>query len=418
MSALPEDQRERFVQQIRELQAARDEERRAREAAERTSYAKSAFLASMSHELRTPLNAVILYAELLEEELADRDITELAADVKKIESSAKHLLELINGVLDLSKIEAGKIDLYVEPFDLGLLIDEVAGTVKPLADKKGNTLHVVGSDVGTVDADLTKTRQILLNLLSNACKFTEQGQITIEAARHGGRPVGFVTVAIRDTGIGMSQEQIEKLFKAFTQADVSTKRKYGGTGLGLVICRKFCRMMGGDITVESTVGEGSTFTVRIPVAVKARSSMRLSGVMWLPPPKAPTGQGGPDQRHPTVVIIDHDESVRELMTRLLERDGFETLTASNPEDGFRLARERVPVAIATEVVFPDADGWAALRRLTSDKVLRGVPCFVLSTEDDKQRGHELGATEFVIKPLAGQRIRDLFERFRPTGVTP
>ena len=414
MSAPPEDQRERFVQQIRELQAARDEERRAREAAERTSYAKSAFLASMSHELRTPLNAVILYAELLEEELADRGITELAADVKKIESSAKHLLELINGVLDLSKIEAGKIDLYVEPFDLGLLIDEVAGTVKPLADKKGNTLHVVGSDVGTVDADLTKTRQILLNLLSNACKFTEQGQITIEAARHGGQPVGFVTVAIRDTGIGMSQEQSEKLFKAFTQADVSTTRKYGGTGLGLVICRKFCRMMGGDITV----GEGSTFTVRLPVAVKARSSMRLSGVMWLPPPKAPTGQGGPDQRHPTVVIIDHDESVRELMTRLLERDGFETLTASNPEDGFRLARERVPVAIATEVVFPDADGWEALRRLTSDKVLRGVPCFVLSTEDDKQRGHELGATEFVIKPLAGQQIRDLFERFRPTGVTP
>jgi len=402
--------------EIRELQAALDEERRAREAAEQASYAKSAYLASMSHELRTPLNAVILYAELLEEELADRGVTELTADVKKIESSAKYLLELINSVLDLSKIEAGKIELYVEPFALGQLIQDAVDTVKPLADKRGNSLRVVGSDVGTIHADATKTRQILLNLLSNACKFTEQGEITIEVARHGEGSTGIVTMAVRDTGIGMEPDQIENLFKAFTQAEASTTRKYGGTGLGLVICRKFCRMMGGDITVESTFGEGSTFTVRMPVTVKARSAaLQLSGVMWLAPPKAPTEQGGSDQRHQVVVVIDPEESVRELMTRLLERDGFETLTASNPEDGLRLASERAPVAIATEVVFPDADGWIALRRLTSAKALRGVPVFVISTEDDRQRGYEAGAADFVVKPIAAQHIRELFKKFRPTG---
>jgi len=409
MSPTPDDPRGGPAPRISELQAALEQERQAREAAEQASYAKSAFLASMSHELRTPLNAVILYAELLEEELADRGLPELTADLKKIQSSARHLLELINGVLDLSKIEAGKIELYVEEFDLGVVIQEVVDTVKPLADTNGNTLHVVGRDVGTILADATKTRQILLNLLSNACKFTERGTITLEAARR----TDAVTVAVRDTGIGMSAEQIERLFKVFGQADASTTRKYGGSGLGLVICRKFCRMMGGDIGVESTPGEGTTFTVRIPVVVKARSSMLLSGLMWTTPAAAPPAPGGTDRRHPTVVIIDHDESVRELMTRLLERDGFEALTASNPEDGLRLASERTPVAIATEVVFPDADGWTALARLAHAKPLRGVPVFVISTDDDKQRGHELGATEFVVKPLAAEQIRTLFARFRP-----
>jgi hypothetical protein len=409
MSPTPDDPRGRPAPQIPELQAALEQERKAREAAEQASYAKSAFLSSMSHELRTPLNAVILYAELLEEELADRGIPELAVDLKKIQSSARHLLQLINDVLDLSKIEAGKIELYVEEFDLDLVIQEVVDTVKPLADANGNTLQVVGHDLGTMHADATKTRQILLNLLSNACKFTEGGTITLEAARRSDA----VTIAVRDTGIGMSAEQLAKLFTVFGQADASTTRKYGGSGLGLVICRKFCRMMGGDIAVESAPGEGTTFTVRIPVAVKARSSMLLSGLMWTTPATAPPAPGGAGRRHPTVVIIDHDESVRELMTRLLERDGFETLTASNPEDGFKLATERAPVAVATEVVFPDADGWTALARLTYAKELRGVPVYVISTEDDKQKGHELGAAEFVVKPLAAEQIRTLFAPFRP-----
>jgi CheY-like chemotaxis protein len=342
----------------------------------------------------------------------------LSDDLKKIESSAKQLLEIINGVLDLSKIEAGKIELYVEPFDLGLLVEEVAGTVKPLCEKRGNTLHVVGTDVGTIHADVTKTRQVLLNLLSNASKFTEHGQIAIEAARHEGPSAPNVTIVVRDTGIGMKEEQIEKLFKAFTQADVSTTRKYGGTGLGLVICRKFCRMMGGDITVESTFGEGSTFTVQLPIMVKHRSSRLLSGVAWRAIPESATGQFRKvDVHHPAVVVIDHEESMHELMTRLLERDGFEVLAASDPETGFRLARQRVPVAIATEVVFPDADGWEALSRITSDDVLRAVPVFVISVEDDRNRGYELGAAEFVVKPCEGAQIRALFERFRPTGGT-
>jgi signal transduction histidine kinase len=226
---------------------------------------KSQFLANMSHELRTPLNAVIGYSEMLQEELEDLDQAELVPDVEKINAAGRHLLGLINDILDLSKIEAGKMELFLEPVDLASLVRDVASIVKPLVDKNGNTLLVsCPEDVGEMRADLTKVRQTLFNLLSNAAKFTDHGTISLTVVR---RHDDWITFAVSDTGIGMTEEQLGRLFEAFSQAEASTRGKYGGTGLGLAISRHFCRLMGGDLTVESEYGRGSTFTVRLPAVV-------------------------------------------------------------------------------------------------------------------------------------------------------
>jgi len=232
---------------------------------EAASRHKSDFLASMSHELRTPLNAIIGYSEMLTEEAGDRDQKDLIPDLQKIRASGKHLLALINDILDLSKIEAGKIELSPENFDITGLIEDVASTVQPLIDKNANILtinHPV--DLGSMYADITKVRQILYNLLSNACKFTEHGTITLDASRGQSEGTGELLISVRDTGIGMTGEQMAKLFQPFSQADIQTARKYGGTGLGLAITRQFCEIMGGEITVTSEYGKGTNFVVRLP----------------------------------------------------------------------------------------------------------------------------------------------------------
>ncbi len=234
---------------------------------EAASQHKSDFLASMSHELRTPLNAIIGYSEMLEEEAEDSGQKTFIPDLQKIRASGKHLLALINDILDLSKIEAGKIELVLETFDIAGLIEEVASTVRPLAEKNSNILVIRCRDLGAMYADITRVRQILFNLLSNACKFTEQGTITLDAVRDQGDGMEWLSLSVRDTGIGMTGDQIEKLFRPFSQADIRTARKYGGTGLGLAITRQFCEMMGGEIKVRSEFGRGTTFIVRIPCAV-------------------------------------------------------------------------------------------------------------------------------------------------------
>jgi signal transduction histidine kinase len=248
-----------------ELHRLIDEANRAQEAAEQANRSKGIFLANMSHELRTPLNAIIGYGEMLLEEAEDLGQAGFIPDLQKIHAAAKHLLALINDILDLSKIEAGKMDLYYETFDVPPMIQDVVATITPLVKKNANALEVhCADDLGAMRADLTKVRQTLFNLLSNASKFTEHGTITLEVSRETGAGGGWVTFRVRDSGIGMTPEQIEKLFQEFSQADASTTRKYGGTGLGLAISRKFCRLMGGDITVESALGQGSTFTISLP----------------------------------------------------------------------------------------------------------------------------------------------------------
>ncbi|HKB71354.1 MAG TPA: ATP-binding protein [Thermoanaerobaculia bacterium] len=260
-----QDQKLQIEEQARQVEQAREAAEEAREAAEAANRAKSAFLANMSHELRTPLNAIIGYSELLEEEAAGGSPEDLVADLQKIRTSGKHLLRLINSVLDLSKIEAGKMTLFVETFDIARLVEEVATTAAPLVEKKGNRFAVrCDPELGSLKGDVTKLKQILLNLLSNASKFAENGEISLEVARESDREGNWVTFRVRDTGIGMTPEQLGKVFQAFTQADAATTRKYGGTGLGLALSRRFCQMMGGDVTAESTYGQGATFTVRLP----------------------------------------------------------------------------------------------------------------------------------------------------------
>jgi signal transduction histidine kinase len=247
-------------------QQARESEQRAAEA----SSAKSTFLANMSHELRTPLNAILGYCEMIQEEAEDAGHTSLVPDLKKVQFAARHLLSVISDILDLSKIEAGKMDLLHESFPLAGLLSEVATTIEPLVQKNGNVFSLIAPERGgELSSDPTRLRQVLLNLLGNACKFTENGQVGLSVRRESWNETERVVFDVSDTGIGMTPEQQSRLFQSFTQAESSTARKYGGTGIGLVISLRICRMLGGDIAVRSEVGKGTTFTAWVPVGVPA-----------------------------------------------------------------------------------------------------------------------------------------------------
>src|SRR5688572_17279337 len=244
---------------------AEEDLRAAKEEAEEANRAKSQFIANMSHELRTPLTAIIGYGEMLEEEAEDGGLDTMLDDLGKINSNARHLLSLINDVLDLSKIEAGKMDVHLETFDVARLIEELGGTVEALVAKNGNRLVLeCPADVGSMHSDQVKVRQCLINLVSNAAKFTENGTVRLEVERRGQADSAAILFRVVDTGIGMTQEEIAKLFQRFTQADASTTRRFGGTGLGLSITRAFSSMLGGEIAVESAPGEGTVFALRLP----------------------------------------------------------------------------------------------------------------------------------------------------------
>ena len=375
---------------------------------EAASRHKSEFLANMSHELRTPLNPLIGYSEMLQEEAEDLGQQTFIPDLQKIHGAGKHLMSLINNVLDLSKIEAGKMDLYLENFQIAPMTQDVVTTIKPLVEKNANTLQVhCALDLDAMRADLTKVRQMLFNLLSNACKFTQRGTITLRVNRARGDGGDWINFRISDTGIGMSPEQTSKLFQSFTQADTSTTRKYGGTGLGLAISQKFSQMMGGDIMVESAPGQGSTFTARVPAEVVEPKAGQLPPLEE-PTPIAPQSPAGA----PTVLVIDDDPTVHDLMQRFLSKERLHMIAATSGEEGIRLARELHPAVITLDVLMPGMDGWAVLTALKADPILSDIPVIMLTILDEKHMGYTLGAADYLTKPIDWERLAVLLERYQ------
>jgi signal transduction histidine kinase/CheY-like chemotaxis protein len=366
---------------------------------------KSEFLANMSHELRTPLNAIIGYSEMLQEEAHDQGTEGFVPDLQKIHAAGRHLLELINAVLDLSKIEAGKMELYLETFEIESLVRDIAAVVEPLAQKNANRLAVsCAPDAGVMRGDLTKVRQALFNLLSNACKFTERGVVSVSAAREAAADDGDrIVFTVRDTGIGLTPDQIERLFEEFMQADAATTRRYGGTGLGLALSRRLCRMMGGDITVASEPGRGSTFTIRLPAEVAEPSRAEAPSTRG-EAAAAPAG---------TVLVIDDDTAVRDLMSRFLGKEGFRAVTAAGGEEGLRLARELQPDVITLDVLMPGMDGWSVLAALKADAALADIPVVMLTMLDDRNLGYALGAADYLTKPIDRERLVAVLGRYRP-----
>jgi|GEM_PF-76346 urea transport system substrate-binding protein len=431
----------------RQLEERSGELEVAKNAAEAANRAKSTFLANMTHELRTPLNAIIGYSELLQEEALELGEEEFVMDLASINMAGKQLLNIISDILDISKIEAGKMTLFLETFEVWNLIEQVVTTVQPMLGKNGNTLIVnCDRNIGTIYSDSSKLRQALLNLASNAAKFTDQGKITINVWKEEGEvlPIGnseelsadpsrcqqpSIVFQVTDTGIGMTEDQVSRLFGAFAQADDSTTRKYGGTGLGLTISRKFCQMMGGDITVESEFDGGSSFTIRLPIAVtspkeaqddreiqeiQAESSQELDTSVAATEAKQKAVRSQPLDLPDaaTVLVIDDDPDARDLMTRCLSKQGFRVRSSASGQGGLLLAKELLPDAIILDVMMPSMDGWAVLSELKADQDLVDIPVIMITFLDDQNQGLELGAAEYVRKPVDYKRFAALLSKYQ------
>jgi signal transduction histidine kinase/DNA-binding response OmpR family regulator len=379
----------------------------ARERAEEANRTKSEFLANMSHELRTPLNAIIGYSEILEEDAADQGQDSLINDIKKIRNAGKHLLSLINDVLDLAKIESGKVDLYLESFDVNKMVKDVVDTLQPTCEKNNNKMVINCPDnIGLMRSDFTKVRQSLFNLLSNASKFTHNGEVKLTVEQQiikakTGESQKFLHFIVQDTGIGMKPEHCKKLFQAFSQADSSTTRKYGGTGLGLAITQNFINMMGGEVMVESEYGVGSTFILRLPqiahqVATKAEefdeSTATVSSILINP------------LHTKTVLVIDDNHHDRKFLHRYLTGEGYNVVMAVNGKQGLQMAKEIVPDMITLDVMMPEMDGWETLVALKNDPFLVNIPVVMSSIIEDRHLAQTLGAVDYLSKPVDKERL--------------
>jgi PAS domain S-box-containing protein len=383
---------------------AEQEIRAAMEATEAANRTKSAFLANMSHELRTPLNAVIGYSEMLLEEATEEGLDMFVEDLSKIRSAGQHLLGVINDILDISKIEAGRVDLCLERFEVRDLVAEVGRMALPLSEKNQNELvTTVAEDVGVMASDPLRVRQILFNLLGNACKFTERGRVELRVEVIDGLDADRIRFQVVDSGIGMTQEQVDKIFQPFVQADASTTRRFGGTGLGLAISQQLAGLLGGAITVQSTIGVGTRFQLELPRVAPLGGGRPVEPAMPGPARRQESSLG-------SVLVIDDDETVRDLLGHHLRHGGYQVTFATNGEEGLRMARELRPDVITLDVLMPEKDGWRVLSELKASPETAPIPVVMLTILDQRSAGFALGAADYLLKPIDRTRLLQTLHR--------